>query len=657
MAKFEYMERAFSSELRPRARLVLQVLVLHCNKEGECFPSIKTIAAKCGYGISTVKRALDELVEAGYIIKQARFDERKNGGQTSNLYTLCVEAPQPPAPEQPTKPKSPMPDKEADETENDLSSMPDSTPGEQSALFLFPVYSFSHGLDKIKTGRHFNRPSFQKMIEDIEMSYVTAVIVKDMSRLGRDYLGVGYYTDTFFPEHNIRFIAVNDCVDSDDGENELAPFRNVMNEMYARDISRKVRSAHRIRGNSGEPLGQPPYGYRKDPLNKKHWIIDPEAAQVVRDIFRMCLEGKGNDTIARILQENGILNCTAYWHEKGIGRGGKKTQPNPYRWKNSTIRKILTQQEYCGDVINFKTYSKSFKDKTRIDNPEENWVIFKDVHEPIVDRDTFEQVQKKIIKRTKRRAPKSENGEKSIFSDLLYCADCGHKLWYHVNTINKNICFFSCSNYVKDYRGSCLTRHYVRADAIEQVVKLELQRMAQFLRDDEPMFADLLERKSNREIAEEKKRLEGELQKARMRTETVSRLYKKAFEKNAEGLLSDEGFLQITHEYDVEQLALKAKIPQLREQIAEAERQAANKDKFIAAIRKFMQMDELTAPLLRELIDHIEVYETQGVGKSRTQRITIHYRFVGYIDIPAAPLTSHYISETRQGVAVEYIPA
>ena len=283
--------------------------------------------------------------------------------------------------------------------------------------------------------------------------------------------------------------------------------------------------------------------------------------------------------------------------------------------------------------------------------------IFKDVHEPIVDRDTFEQVQKKIIKRTKRRAPKSENGEKSIFSDLLYCADCGHKLWYHVNTINKNICFFSCSNYVKDYRGSCPTRHYVRADAIEQVVKLELQRMAQFLRDDEPMFADLLERKSNREIAEEKKRLEGELQKARMRTETVSRLYKKAFEKNAEGLLSDEGFQQITHEYDVEQLALKAKIPQLREQIAEAERQAANKDKFIAAIRKFMQMDELTAPLLRELIDHIEVYETQGVGKSRTQRIAIHYRFVGYIDIPAAPLTSHYISETRQGVAVEYIPA
>lgn len=529
---------------------------------------------------------------------------------------------------------------------------------------LLQKYAKENGLGNTRfyvddgyTGTNFNRPSFQKMLEDIEMGYITAVIVKDMSRLGRDYLGVGYYTDTFFPEHNIRFIAVNDCVDSNDGENELAPFRNVMNEMYARDISRKVRSAHRIRGNSGEPLGQPPYGYQKDPLNKKRWTIDPEPAQVVRDIYRMCLEGKGNDAIARILQDNGILNCTAYWHKKEIGRGGKKTQPNPYRWKDSTISKILTQQEYCGDVINFKTYSKSFKDKTRRDNPEENWVIFKDVHEPIIDRDTFEQVQKKIVKKTKRRAPKPQNGEKSIFSDLLYCADCGHKLWYHINTINKNICYFSCSNYVKDYRGTCPTRHYVRADAIEQVVKLELRRLAQFLQDDELQFANLLESKTNQEIAAERKQLEGELQKAIMRTETVSRLYKKAFEKNAEGLLSDEGFLQVTHEYDEEQLALKTKIPQLRERIAESERRSANKDKFIAAIRRFMQMDKLTAPLLRELIDRIEVYETQGVGKNRTQKIVIHYRFVGYIDIPEAPLTEHYIAETRQGVAVEYIPA
>ena len=280
---------------------------------------------------------------------------------------------------------------------------------------LLQKYAKEHGfsnthsyVDDGYTGTNFNRPGFQKLLEDIEMGYVSVIIVKDMSRLGRDYLQVGYYTDTYFPDRNIRFIAVNDCVDSADGENELAPFRNVMNEMYARDISRKVRSSHRLRGNAGEPLSQPPYGYLKSPENKKKWIIDPEAAQVVQDIFRMCLEGKGNETIARILQERKVLIPMAYWREKGLGRGGKKAQPNPYKWCKSTIAKILAQQEYCGDVINFKTYSKSFKNKARIPNPEENWAVFKDVHEPIIDRETFEAVQK-LTKKTKRRAPKADN--------------------------------------------------------------------------------------------------------------------------------------------------------------------------------------------------------------------------------------------------------
>ena len=265
---------------------------------------------------------------------------------------------------------------------------------------LLQKYAKEHGFSNTRsyvddgyTGTNFNRPGFQKLLEDIEMGYVSVIIVKDMSRLGRDYLQVGYYTDTYFPDRNIRFIAVNDCVDSADGENELAPFRNVMNEMYARDISRKVRSSHRLRGNAGEPLSQPPYGYLKSPENKKKWIIDPEAAQVVQDIFRMCLEGKGNETIARILQERKVLIPMAYWREKGLGRGGTKAQPNPYKWCKSTIAKILAQQEYCGDVINFKTYSKSFKNKARIPNPEENWAVFKNVHEPIIDRETFEGVQ------------------------------------------------------------------------------------------------------------------------------------------------------------------------------------------------------------------------------------------------------------------------
>ncbi len=371
------------------------------------------------------------------------------------------------------------------------------------------------------TGTNFNRPGFQSMLDDIDMGYVTAVMVKDLSRLGRDYISVGTYTDSYFPDRNVRFIAVNDSIDSDEGESEIAPFKNILNEMYARDISKKVRSSHRLRGNMGEPLSQPPYGYMKSPENKKKWIIDPDAAKIVKRIFKMCLDGKGNETIARILQEEKVLIPMAYWQSKGLNRGGKKTQINPYKWCKTTIAKILAQQEYCGDVINFKTYSKSFKNKKRFQNPEENWKIFKDVHEPIIDRETFETVQLKICK-AKRRAPKPYHAEKNIFSDFLYCADCGHKLWFHVNTVNQTIQYFSCSNYEKDYRGTCKTRHYVRADAIEQVVLLELQRLASFLKYDEEAFAELLAKKTNQNILAEQKQTECELQKSIIRNESFT---------------------------------------------------------------------------------------------------------------------------------------
>ena len=219
------------------------------------------------------------------------------------------------------------------------------------------------------TGTNFRRPGFQQLLEDIEMGYVSTVIVKDLSRLGREYLQVGYYTESYFPDHNVRFIAINDNVDCLDGATDMddfIPIKNIMNELYAKDISRKVRSAHNTRGRAGEPLSQPPYGYKKDPQDKKKWIIDPEAAAVVREIFKLYLDGNGEDTIARILQEEQHLNCTAYWASKGINRGGKKSQPNPYKWKCSTIHGILTRQEYCGDVLNFKTHSKSFKNHRRM---------------------------------------------------------------------------------------------------------------------------------------------------------------------------------------------------------------------------------------------------------------------------------------------------
>ena len=523
-------------------------------------------------------------------------------------------------------------------------------------------YAKEHGftntryyIDDGYTGTNFNRPGFQKMMEDIEMGYIQTVIVKDMSRFGRDYLTVGYYTDTYFPDMGIRFIAINDCVDSADGENELAPFRNVMNEMYARDISRKVRSAHRIRGNSGEPLSQPPYGYMKSPENKKRWIVDPEAAAVVRRIFKMALEGKGNETIARILQEDMVLNPMAYWQSKGLKRGGKKTQKNPYKWGMTTIAKVLSQQEYCGDIINFKTYSKSFKNKTRIENERENWAIFRNVHEPIIEREVFEQVQK-MIGQTRRRAPKKDNAEKSIFCDMLYCGDCGKKLWFHTNTVNKEIHFFSCSNYKKDYRGTCSSRHYIRADAIEEVVKLELKKLAAFLKEDEDTFIDLLTEKSNRDMIFETQRLQREIRRATEHCETVSKLHEKLYEDNASGKVSDDWYMEQAHRYEVERMELKAKIASAQEELKRQESMQVGRDNFVGAIRKFMEMQTLTPVLLRELIDSIDVYETEGVGKNRTQRIVIHYRFIDTFALPEERAKETYVADTRQGVAVEYLP-
>ena len=503
------------------------------------------------------------------------------------------------------------------------------------------------------TGTNFNRPGFQQLIDDIEIGLVSAVMVKDLSRLGRDYVSVGNYTDSYFPEHNVRFIAVNDAIDSDEGESEIAPFKNILNEMYARDISKKIRSSHRLRGSMGEPLSQPPYGYMKSPENKKKWIIDPEAATVVKSIFKMCLDGKGNETIARELQENKVLIPMAYWRSKGLNRGGKKTQTNPYKWCKTTVQKILSQQEYCGDIINFKTYSKSFKNKRRIENSKENWAVFKDVNEPIIDRETFEAVQK-FISKTKRRAPKKENGERSIFNGLIYCGDCHSKMRYHTSTSNKEIHYFTCSDNKVDYRGKCPGRHYVRADALEEVVKLELRRLVEMLEIDESYFAQLLLRKNDEEREKDKKFLELELQKAIARSGTVSQLYEKLYEDNVIGKVSDEWFVELSHKYEKERMDLKAKIADTRHKIEELKNNNSEYEKFISAIRRFMQMDNLTSPLLRELIDHIDIFETEGTGKSRTQRIVIYYRFIGYIELPNATKQTH-IADTRKGVAVEYI--
>lgn len=347
-----------------------------------------------------------------------------------------------------------------------------------------------------------------------------------MSRLGRNYLQVGYYTDTYFPDHDVRFIAVNDGVDSDQGDDDFSPFRNIMNEWYAKDISRKVRSSNKLRGNAGDPMCPPPYGYKKDPDNPRKWIIDDEAAEVVRRIYRLCVEGKGIETTARLLQGDGILTPTQYWESKGIRKGGKKSQDTPCKWCKTTITKILTLREYTGTLVNFKTYSKSFKNKRRPDNPEENWAIFENHHEAIIDKTTWEQVQK-LREGTKRRKPK--NTEKNMFAGLLYCADCGHKLHYNINHPNSSIEYFNCSNY-RGNRGTCNETHYIRADSLEQVVLLELNRMVSYLKNHAEEFAELLAQKTTKDYERESRNRRQHLQELIARNKEVDRLFERIYE-------------------------------------------------------------------------------------------------------------------------------
>ena len=544
-------------------------------------------------------------------------------------------------------------------------SRDDGAEGESNSIAnqkkLLSKYAKEHGFTNTKfyvddgyTGTNFNRPGFQQMLEDMDMGYISTVIVKDSSRFGRNYLEVGQYTDYYFPEHNIRFIAINDCIDSENGEDDFSVFRNVMNEMYAKDISRKVRSSHRLRGNAGEPLSAPPYGYMKSVENKKKWVIDPEAAEIVRRVFRLCIEGKGNETIARMLQEDKVLVPMAYWQSKGLGRGGKKTQPNPYKWCKTTIAKMLAQQEYCGDVINFKTYSKNFRNKTRIANPKENWAIFKDVHEPIIDRETFERVQE-LTKETKRRKPKDESMKKSIFSNLLYCGDCGHKLWFNFNQKNPSIRFYSCSNYVGS-RGTCELTHYIREDSLEQVVKMELFKLASYLDHDEIAFAELLEDKSNNDAMAERKALDSALSVSEARSKELLRLYERLYEDNVNGKVTDEWFMRLSHKYELEQEELKKQMFELKNKLDSLNNAKSSSESFIRAIRKFMTMQTHTPIILQELIEKIEIFNVEGKGKNRTQRLIIHYRFVGCIDLPSVIPKHTYKLDSRQGVAIEYLP-
>ena len=512
-----------------------------------------------------------------------------------------------------------------------------------------------HFLDDGISGVTMDRPGFNDMMEQLAAGKAAAVFVKDLSRLGRNYIEVGRLTEEFFPEHDIRLVAVSDNIDTAEGENELAPIRNLFNEWYARDISKKRRISNKIKGNAGEPMGPPPYGYKKDPDDPKRWIIDEEAAQVVRRIFRMTVDGYGTEQIATILSEEKVLTPIAYWREKGVNRPGKSKLRGPYMWNSSTITHILSLQEYCGDVLNFKTYSKSYKNKKRLANDRENWVIFQDVHEPIIERAVFEQVQQKRGKIRKRR---THEGERNMFSGLLVCADCGHNLHFHFNQGNPDIKYFNCSNY-KGNRGSCTSTHYVRVDFLEQVVLGEIRRLTKFASQFEDEFVKAVIGHSQQAEATDRKLKEKELKALQARDEELDGLFERIYEDNVSGKLSDDRFARMSRRYEEEQKELAEKIKALRTEIDKQSSQSMTTDMFISLVRKYTRARKLTPRMLNELIEKIEVFNAEKVDGVWEQRLRIHYNCVGVIEIPELiPLPAPEVSvNTRKGVVVNYAPS
>ena len=510
------------------------------------------------------------------------------------------------------------------------------------------VHFFDDGI----SGVTMDRPGFADMIQQLEQGKAAAVFVKDLSRLGRNYIEVGRLTEEFFPNHDIRLVAVSDNIDTDEGENELAPIRNLFNEWYARDISKKRRISNKIKGNAGEPMGQPPYGYVKDPENPKRWIVDEEAAQVVRRIYRMTLEGVGTEQIAAKLEEDGILTPRAYWHSKGINRPGKVKDLPPTHWNSSSVIKMLSVQEYCGDILNFKTYSKSYKNKKRLENDRENWAIFKDVHEPIIERAVFEQVQQKRGKMRKRQA---KDGERSMFSGLLVCADCGSNLHFHFNQGNPEIKYFNCSNY-KGNRGTCGSTHYVRVDFLEQVVLGEIRRLTKYAGLYEDDFLKEVIGHSRQAEETERRLKEKELKSLLARDDELDGLFERIYEDNVSGKLSDDRFAKMSRRYEEEQKELSEKIKKLRSEIEKQSSRAASTDMFVSIVRKYTRARKLTPRMLNELVEKIEVYNAEKIDGEWVQRLRIHYNCVGEMNIPnepALPIPAVTVN-TRKGVFVSY---
>lgn len=494
------------------------------------------------------------------------------------------------------------------------------------------------------SGTNFNRPGFQRMLADIKAGKIKRVIVKDMSRFGRDYLQVGFYTDMLFPDFGVHFIAVNDGVDSTRGENEFTAIRNVFNEMYARDTSKKIRATWQSKGKSGEHLTTiPPYGYMKDPDNKKKWIIDEEAAAVVQQIFALCVSGMGPTQIAKWLEKHEIYNPTAYSQAKGRPVTNKPTA-NPYKWTNETVSRTLERIEYLGHTVNFKTRKQSYKSKKKLWNDPSEWVIFENTQPPIVEESVFLIVQN--IRRSRRRPTKM--GDMGIFSGLLYCAECGGKMYQcRATNFTEEQKYFICSTYRKG-KDLCTT-HSIKNVVLHEIVLRNLREAIEYVTQYEAEFiqeaADSRLRERDAEFSRERETLS----RAESRIAELDNLFKHLYEDNVTGKLSDERFIKMSRDYELEQENLKSMAEVLREEIKQQEKQKTNVKAFISVVKKYTDMQELDASILREFIDHIEVSHTDK--KSKTREITIVYNFIGAFDFDRAKEKAQNTTQKQQRTA------
>ena len=475
------------------------------------------------------------------------------------------------------------------------------------------------------SGTNFARPAFTEIMELAEKGRIGTLIVKDHSRLGRNRLIVGQLLEEGFDSLGVRYIAIMDNIDTAKGISDLVPMQDLFNEWHAKNTSQKVRNVFKSKGMSGAPLTtNPPYGYLKDPESKNGWIVDEEAAKIVRQIFAWCVDGLGPTQIAKHLKAAKVPTPTEHW--SNIGRNCSNLPAVPYNWCSDTVANILSKQEYCGDTVNFRSTTKSFKNKKKIERPPEEWQIFKNTHPAIIDREVFALVQE--LRKHRRRPTKS--GIVSPFSGLLYCADCGEKLYYSVtNNYKREQAYFFCSSYRKN--SEVCSAHYIREKVVEQIVLESMQRILLNVQAFEKEFA----RKQMDCYTEDKKKQlaakHRELSRAKKRIAEIDTLIQKIYEDNASGKLSDERYATLSLSYEEEQKTLKATIPEMRAYLETETDKTESLQRFIQKVKQVTELKALTPELIHEFVDKIVVYAPRYLDGKRVQLLDIYYSGVGIL--------------------------